>query len=46
MRTIVLDSETDAIDATVVWCVGTLEDGDYQAYTSEEASTGTSYAIY
>jgi DNA polymerase I len=38
MRTIILDSETDAIDATVVWCVGTLEDGDYQAYTSEDYS--------
>ena len=35
MSTIILDIETDDIDATVVWCVGTLEHGDYVAYCGD-----------
>ena len=34
MRVVVLDIETDAIDATVIHCVVTLEDNDMRVWTS------------
>jgi DNA polymerase I len=36
MRTVILDIETDAIDATVVWCVGTREAGVYHSWYSSD----------